>query len=511
MIEDLHEGMCSTVCRCTRPCGRTSTRGVGRSSRLQARHPPQESSGSTRRLQPWEEESSGPWRSASRSPPPWPWQPSNLVRCGATSLPGPSRRLAVHVARTGVTVGGAAFERRLARCQRPSSTAQSSFVSSPTKRGNLARNGLCCFCCVVVVVVVWLCVVVVWLCRCCVVVVSFWWCCCGVVVVLLCCCCVVVVVLLLLLFVVVWLWCGCVVVVSLLWSLLVVLLSCVVSLLCRFGGAVVVLLWCCCCGVVVVVVSLLCRFGGAVVVLLWCCCGVVVVFVVVLLWCCVDVVSLLCRFGGLWCCCGVVVSCGVSWCCVVVVVLLCGVVVVVVSLWWCCGGVVVVLWWCCGVVVVLWCCGVVVLWCCVVVLLCCCVVVVVLLYNAVINAREDDNRSNLLIFRLAKRQFLDNLVLSWGTFQNGSFSTHMNFHSVLLSGLALSSRLFTITRSSVHFCPRPCFEHLSMGQARNPLTLGTTLCVYPVLLCPPWPLCHCMCASAKETGQSPWAPTCSKT
>ena len=56
----------------------------------QARHPPphQASMGSTRRLQLWEEESSGPWRSASRSPPPWAWQSSDLVRCGATSLPG---------------------------------------------------------------------------------------------------------------------------------------------------------------------------------------------------------------------------------------------------------------------------------------------------------------------------------------------------------------------------------------------------------------------------------------
>ena len=70
----------------------------------------------------WEEggrESSGPWRSSTRSPPPWPWQSSDLVRCGATSLPGPSRRLAVHGARTGVTFALAAFKRRQARCRPP--------------------------------------------------------------------------------------------------------------------------------------------------------------------------------------------------------------------------------------------------------------------------------------------------------------------------------------------------------------------------------------------------------
>ena len=55
------------------------------------------------------------------------------------------------------------------------------------------------------------------------------------------------------------------------------------------------------------------------------------------------------------------------------------------------------------------------------------------------------------------------------------------------------------------------FEHVSMGQARNPPTLWTTLCVYPVLARPPWPWNHRICAIAKETGLSPLAGTCSGT
>ena len=50
---------------------RTSTRGVGRS--LAGSSPPTSApgvKGSTRRLQPWEEESSGPWRNTTHSPPP---------------------------------------------------------------------------------------------------------------------------------------------------------------------------------------------------------------------------------------------------------------------------------------------------------------------------------------------------------------------------------------------------------------------------------------------------------
>ena len=55
-------------------------REVSAASRLQARHPlpHQASRGRTRRLQPWEEESSGPWRSAPRSPF-LPWQSSGSV------------------------------------------------------------------------------------------------------------------------------------------------------------------------------------------------------------------------------------------------------------------------------------------------------------------------------------------------------------------------------------------------------------------------------------------------
>ena len=80
------------------------------------------------------------------------------------------------------------------------------------------------------------------------------------------------------------------------------------------------------------------------------------------------------------------------------------------------------------------------------------------------------------------------------------------FHSCfffLSLSFSLSLFLFACTLrkgpgSCVHVCPRPCFEHLSMGQARNPPTLGTTLNVYPVLSCPLWPCTHRMCVIAKE-------------
>ena len=96
--------------------------------------------------------------------------------------------------------------------------------------------------------------------------------------------------------------------------------------------------------------------------------------------------------------------------------------------------------------------------------------------------------------------------------QHVSLSTHVNFDSVVLSGLALSSRLFTFTQgtlSYVHFCPRPRSEHMSMGQARDPPTLGTTLRVYPVLLCPLGPCNRRICVIASETVQDmdiSWAP-----
>ena len=53
-----------------------------------------------------------------------------------------------------------------------------------------------------------------------------------------------------------------------------------------------------------------------------------------------------------------------------------------------------------------------------------------------------------------------------------------------------------VSGSYVHFCPRPCSEHLSMGQARNPPTHRTTIRVYPVLSCRLWPLYHRMCVSS---------------
>ena len=53
------------------------------------------------------------------------------------------------------------------------------------------------------------------------------------------------------------------------------------------------------------------------------------------------------------------------------------------------------------------------------------------------------------------------------------------------------------------FSPTSLFEHMSMGQARNPPQHWITLRVYPVLLCPLWPCFHRMCVITKETGLSP--------
>ena len=64
---------------------------------------------------------------------------------------------------------------------------------------------------------------------------------------------------------------------------------------------------------------------------------------------------------------------------------------------------------------------------------------------------------------------------------------------------------------ATRFSPRPCFDHLSTGQACNSPTKRTTLRVYPVYACPFWPLNHRMCVIAKETGLSPLARTCSIT
>ena len=147
-IENLHHGRGSrrAAPRCAAGSAPTAApqREVSAATRLQACHPPplQASMGRTWRLQPWAEEESGQWRSASRSPPPWPWQSSDLVKCGATSLPKPSRRFAVHVARTAVTVAHAAFERRSARCQPPCSTAKADSAKQLTKNEHTCEKRL---------------------------------------------------------------------------------------------------------------------------------------------------------------------------------------------------------------------------------------------------------------------------------------------------------------------------------------------------------------------------------
>ena len=87
----------------------------------------------------------------------------------------------------------------------------------------------------------------------------------------------------------------------------------------------------------------------------------------------------------------------------------------------------------------------------------------------------------------------------------------------VLSCLVLSLRsacLFTHkgSWSSVHFRPRPCSSTcLSMGQARNPPTLGTTLCVshalMPTLAMQPPHVCH----RQRDWAVSPYARPCSRT
>ena len=96
---------CPTVCRCTWSCGRGSAKATGRS-------PPGSSSNNWKSFG-WGGGSPGSsTRSSSRFLPPRSCPSSDLVRCGASSITGPSRRLAVHAARAGVTVALAAFERR---------------------------------------------------------------------------------------------------------------------------------------------------------------------------------------------------------------------------------------------------------------------------------------------------------------------------------------------------------------------------------------------------------------
>ena len=72
--------------------------------------------------------------------------------------------------------------------------------------------------------------------------------------------------------------------------------------------------------------------------------------------------------------------------------------------------------------------------------------------------------------------------------------------------------VFTKNRlSSLHCCPRPCCEHLSMGQARNPQTQRTLLCTIRARMPTACACMHCMCVKAMETGLFPSARMCSKT
>ena len=74
----------------------------------------------------------------------------------------------------------------------------------------------------------------------------------------------------------------------------------------------------------------------------------------------------------------------------------------------------------------------------------------------------------------------------------------------------LPAHLHKVSGSYVHFCPRPCLSTCRWARLATHRHWGP-LCVYPVPLCPLWPCNHSMCVIAKETGQSPWARTCSKT
>ena len=58
--------------------------------------------------------------------------------------------------------------------------------------------------------------------------------------------------------------------------------------------------------------------------------------------------------------------------------------------------------------------------------------------------------------------------------------------------------------SHVNVCPRPCFEHQSMGEACNPPTQRTTPTVWSVLSCPLWPCYHRMCVMAKGLDSHRW-------
>ena len=80
--------------------------------------------------------------------------------------------------------------------------------------------------------------------------------------------------------------------------------------------------------------------------------------------------------------------------------------------------------------------------------------------------------------------------------------THVNHHSAVLSGLALSSRLCPLTKVQVSrsLVPTSLFEHLSMGQVRIPPTQWTTSSAWSVLPWPCWLYCCRMCVSSPRDG-----------
>ena len=74
------------------------------------------------------------------------------------------------------------------------------------------------------------------------------------------------------------------------------------------------------------------------------------------------------------------------------------------------------------------------------------------------------------------------------------------FRSGLFCCLSRFVRVHKGSGSYFRFCPRPCFEHVPMGQARNPPTQRSTLSAQRVLSCPLWPCCYCMGVIAERLG-----------
>ena len=88
--------------------------------------------------------------------------------------------------------------------------------------------------------------------------------------------------------------------------------------------------------------------------------------------------------------------------------------------------------------------------------------------------------------------------------------SHVTIHLELPQcGLVWSSFVFVCAHIlTFDFCPRPCSSTYRWARLATHRYRGTTLCVYHVLLCPPWPCYHRMCVSRQDTGLSPLAGTC---